>query len=316
MPPAFTWSGYRAAEVRELAALFDEVVAELRAATGERQFSLDLRAGPADAPREPLLAPPTLRESVDLAIQAARASDNEDERLAVLRAVAALARQDESTADLGAVVARELEAEATAAASYTTLAAEVRGRAESARRKGDVTGVEAAIAALHERDRQLGQRRPQTVAALADELSAMLEAARTYREALERYARVRGSLLAYERTVRPIMSGFDGLTPVFGAIRDERYTAYERIVRAGDRVTAMRADMKSLTPPPDLADVHATLTSALQMADYACARRRLSAATTSAAMSREASSAAAGAMMLATLAREQLVARLYPPKIQ
>ena len=80
---------YRAAEVRELAGLFDEVIAELRAAAGERQFSLDLRAGPADAPPEPLLAAPTLRESVELAIQAAQASDSEDERLAVLRTVAA-----------------------------------------------------------------------------------------------------------------------------------------------------------------------------------------------------------------------------------
>ena len=141
--------------------------------------------------------------------------------------------------------------------------------------------MEAAIASLHARDQQLGRRRPQTVASLTEELHAMLESARTYREALDRYARVRGSLLAYERTVRPIMSGFDGLTPVFGAIRDERYTAFERLVRAGDRVTAIRADLAGVTPPSDLADVHATLTSALQMADYACARRKLSVATTS-----------------------------------
>jgi hypothetical protein len=52
------------------------------------------------------------------------------------------------------------------------------------------------------------------------------------------------------------------------------------------------------------------------MASYAVARRRLAMSIVSEVVDREASSAAAGVLMLSGLAREQLVARLYPPKIK
>ena len=61
--------------------------------------------------------------------------------------------------------------------------------------------------------------------------------------------------------------------------------------------------------------MHASLASAMQMADHAVARRKRG-STANASYDTEASTAAAGALMLAQLAREQLVVRLYPPKIQ
>ena len=63
---------------------------------------------------------------------------------------------------------------------------------------------------LRSGDRDLGARRPQSVEALLAELAAVLESTRTHRAALDHYAMVRGSLLQYERTVRPVMSGLDG----------------------------------------------------------------------------------------------------------
>ena len=74
--------------------------------------------------------------------------------------------------------------------------------------------------------------------------------------------------------------------------------------------------MDDVVPPPDLADVHATLVSALNLAREACSRRRLAIATTDRTMGLEASAAAAGATMLVAQARENLVARLYPPKVR
>jgi hypothetical protein len=154
------------------------------------------------------------------------------------------------------------------------------------------------------------------VRALATELNAMLEATKTYHAKLERYARVRGTLLAYERRVRPMMSGFDGLLAVLEALRDTRYTGYERLERAAARLTSYQAAMAGVEPPEDLVDVHASLVSAMQMADHAVARRRRGVSTGTWGTDVEASSAAAGALMLGQLAREQLVVRLYPPKIQ
>jgi hypothetical protein len=308
--------GYRAADVRVLTGLFDEVIAELRAAAGERQFAVDLRTGPDPGPPEPLLDAPSPAESIQLALEAARAADGEEDRLAVLRAAETLATTTSLPAGLYGEVRRELEAESRAAESYATLFSAVRAKADVARRRGDVAGVESALAELRSTDEALGGRRPTGVEAVVAELGDMLEKTRTYRAALDRYALVRGSLLRYERTIRPVMSGLDGLAPVLDAVRDFRHTAYERLERSSARLEAFRSALTGVEAPVDLADVHATLDSALKMADYACARRRLAVSTLNEAMGREASAAAAGALMLAGLAREQLVARLYPPKIQ
>ena len=177
-------------------------------------------------------------------------------------------------------------------------------------------GVEAAITALKTGDRDLGSRRRQSVDALLVELASVLDATRTHRAALDRYAHVRGSLLQYERTVRPVMSGLDGLTPVFTALREMHYMAYDRLLQTTGRIAAFRTSLDAIAPPADLADVHATLDSALKMASYAVGRRRLAMSIMSEVIDKEASSAAAGALMLSGLAREQLIARLYPPKIK
>jgi hypothetical protein len=314
-----TWSkstyGYRAAEVQELIRLFDEVISELRVAAGDRQFSLDLHAGPTLV-TEPLLAAPGATESISLALAAAAASDSEDDRAAILRVAAAAAGNDPAAADLVARVARAVELEAQTTKAYEQLAVDVRLRAEAARKRGDSAALTGVLAFLQTRNDELGNQRPQVVRTLMSEVESMLTSARTYRAAVEHYAAVRGGLLAYERAVRPTMSGFDGLVPVFTAIRDLRYTAYERLERAGARLKDLMAALDTLTPPPDLVDVQATLVSALRMADHACARQRLSVALRSRPIADEASSAAAGAMLLATQAREQLVSRLYPPKIK
>ena len=106
------------------------------------------------------------------------------------------------------------------------------------------------------------------------------------------------------------------LTPIFTALREMRYTAYERLERTTGRLAAFRTSLEAIAPPADLADVHATLDSALKMASYAVARRRLAMSVMSEVIDQEASSAAAGALMLSGLAREQLISRLYPPKIK
>ena len=56
---------------------------------------------------------------------------------------------------------------------------------------------------------------------LLAELEATLTRVRSYRAALDHYTAIRPRLLAYERAVRPVMSGFDGLVPVFTAVRDD-----------------------------------------------------------------------------------------------
>ena len=307
---------YRAADIRELAGLFDQVIAELRAAAGESRFSLDLRAGFATPVPEPLLAAPSVRESVTLARAAAAASDVVEERLAVLRTASSVLSRESDVDDLRAGVAKDLEAEAAADAAYKALADELATKADAALRRGDVEGVQGLHAVLTTRDQALGARRPAHAAAIAALLDAKLEAVRIHRKALDHYAAVRKGLLEYERRVRTVMSGLDGLAPILAYVRDGKYLSYDRLVRAAGQISKLLFEIGSIQPPADLADVHATLRSAIHMAAEACSRRRLAVTTTSEDLQREASAAAAGSILLTGHSRDQLVVRLFPPKIQ
>lgn len=307
--------GYRAAEVRQMADLFDEVIAELRAAAGEKQFSLDLRMGP-EPRNEPLLPMPTRAEFVRLAIQAAHAADSEDDRIAILQAAAVLANAAPLEAELTAKLAGELALEKQANAAYAELAASLRARADAALKKGDVAAMVDTIAALKARDQELGGRRPQMTAALMGELDRDLGRVREYRAALDHYYVIRGTLLSYEKNVRPVMSGFDGLAPIFAAVKEARFTAYERLVKSEERLHSYIEALELVQAPAELADIQSTLMSSLQMASHAVSRRMRAEASGSKTAAAEASSAAAGALLLAEQARTQLVARLYPPKIQ
>ncbi len=313
-----TWSRehyqYRENDVRELIELFEALVNELRAESGEKAFSFDLVAGSGSAVREVLLPAPSPRESLMLAVEAARAADNAEERLAILRAAAAAAGSAPATADLAARVAAELNQEARATTAYAALAKDISARATAALGRADVSAIERLRAELGERDRQLGGRRPQQVAELVKELQARLEAARAHRLALDHYTYVRPSLLAYERRIRPTLSGLDGLRSVLQYVRDMRSMAFERIETAITRLESFEREAGEILPPEDLQSVHATLLSALTMAREAVTRRRLAIISNNLAADREASAAAAGALLLADSTRENLVAGLFPPR--
>jgi hypothetical protein len=314
-----TWSqehyNYRADDVNKLAGMFDEVIAELRAAAGESRFSLDLVAGSAAAQLEPLLPLPTLRESVAMALAAARAADLGSERQAILRAAATATAGAAGADDLTGSVKERLALEQTADAAYATLAAALLARADTAMRRADVDAVVETRRQAIERDRELGSLRPHELSALMAGLDAKLEAARTYRLALDHYAYARRGRLNYEKQVRPAMTGFDGLRPMLEAIREMRTTPFERLTAAYERLRAFAADLARIVPPGDMTDVHATLSSSVHMAVEALERRRRAVIVASMADARDASSAAAGAVLLADQARDSLVRRLFPPKI-
>jgi len=304
---------YRAADVQVLAGLLDEVVAELRSTAGESQIAIDLHAGPIVPEYERVVAPPGLRESIALALGAARAADVGEDRTAILRSAAALLDRESGVDDLKTEVKRQLDEELSADAAYTALSSGVLAAAEKAMQRGDVAAVGTVRATVTDRDRALGNRRPQQVQSLMGALQARLEATQAYRLVLDHYAMVRRSFFDYERRVRPAFSTLDGLKPILEFIRDLKGMAYERLETASARLKRVTADLAAIEPPADLADIHATLASAVNLAANACANRRLAVATTSMQAAKDASTAAVGAELLAGQAREQLVKRLYPP---
>ena len=308
--------GYRAADARELTNLFDQVIAELRAAAGESKFSVDLSMGPTAPPREPLLAPPTVRESAQAALTAANAADDAAEREGILSAALKATENTPGLDDLRAEITSKLAAERAADAAYAALATDVLAKADVAVSRGDVKALLSLQATVQAKDAALGSRRPNEVETLLKTLEGKLDGARSRRLSLDHYAMMRGPMLAYERQARPALSALDGLKPIFEAIRDMTGPGFEWLVRADGRLKQLVPMMKQMEVPADLTDVHATLTSAITMAAEACARRKLAVAANDMPLAREASAAAAGALMLAAQGRQELLARLYPPKSQ
>lgn len=305
---------YRVDDVDRFAVMFADAINEMRAAAGLGGFALDLSAGITTPVREPLLPAPGATESITLAVVAARAADISEERIAVLRA--ALGLVPVSDARLRRDISTELEQEVAADRAYLLLAKEFRARAEAAVKRGSVQTAERLRDELPRRDRQLGQRRAETVQALAEELDRAVEMTRTRRAALDRYHATLRTLLIYERRVRSAMSAFDGFGPLLGRIRDMSGAEYEPTLSAEARFRQLQLDATAIAPPDDVAGVHATLISALQMAVEACARRRQAAATTKGPVASQASTAAAAALMLAERAHADLVTALFPPRVQ
>jgi len=306
--------GYRAADGQELTNLFDQVIAELRAAAGESRFTVDLSTGPAAPKHEPLMAAPTLRQSIALALSTASVTEDPAGREAILNSALAASADARDLDDLRADASRWLAEERAADFAYGALTADTLARADAAVQQGNVRGLMALRDGLPEVDRAMGRRRPAMIEWLANALDTRLDAARARRLALDHYLMMRSSLLEYERKARPALSALDGLKPIFEAIRDMTGPGFEWLMRADGRLKTLVPLMRDMEVPPELADVHATLKSAINMAAEACARRKLAVAANDMPLAKEASAAAAGALMLAAQGRQELLARLSPPK--
>jgi hypothetical protein len=306
--------GYRAGDVRELAALFEEVIAQMRAAAGESRFTIDLAAGPPPAPDAVIQRRPTFREGLDQAFAAAAASDVSTDRRAILRAVAATVAELPPGDAVRTHAEERLESEREWDRAYAALAASTLEQADAAVEKGDVAGIERARSAVIARDRTFGSRRPEEMQALMADLDTRLERARVRAERLDAYRRLRPALLTYENQVRPVLNTLDGATPSLSAIRESSGPGIFWLDQVEANLKRVQPKLAQLKVPAELNDVHSTLRSALSMAIEACRRRRVSMAARDAQVAGEASAAAAGAMMLAEHARRELLTRLYPPK--
>jgi hypothetical protein len=302
---------YRASDIRELAGMFDDVINQLRLAAGQPALTLDLVANP--PAREHLLPAPTRRQSVTLALAAARTADIPEERVGILRLAQAPARAE--SPQLARIVASRLAVEVRAGSAYAALTAALLGRADAARRRGDVAAVRRLQQELVRRDRSLGRQRPLEVKALSTQLQETLQATQAFRRALDDYARQRTSIRAYNLRVRPILSGIAASTPMLNAVRELHPATRQQLSSTELRLRGLQQRTGALRPPRSLAATHATLISAIRMAREALTRRQLD-GTRQPLQQGPASSAAAGALLLVQQVRDDLARSLHPPAIQ
>jgi hypothetical protein len=311
--------GYRGNEVRDIVALLDEAVSDLRAATGAQSFDLDLVAMSVPEP-ERLAGPPTPHDVVAQALAAADAADVVEERVGLLDAVMRYLDSADSagltaTARLAArtFVARRLDEERRADQDYDRLGRELTRESAQRLARADVRGLERLAASVEQRDIALGRRRPDRIRALSAAIADDLASARRLRLARDQWQLRITAYRAYSRLIRTTLTSLDLMQ---GGLDDIKRLAgpdaaqLSRLATLADRAVRQ---LKVVVPPSDLATVHALLQSACEMGRNAVAIRGQAVVSGSMSTAWNASAAAAGSLMLVSQARDELGRYLKPP---
>lgn len=309
--------GYRARDLGQLSSLLGEVIVELQAAKGISQFALDFVANVAPAPAVPLLTTPTASETVSMALAAASVTDVGVERIAVLKSASrVVAAMPDATEALRAEVGLALAEETAVETAYRTLFRTALTRADLAVRQGRPATVKRVIQDVQAGDAKLGHRRGSEMAITMRRLQSELGLAAEQRVALDRWARVKDQLLAYEVRVRPVLDGWRSQESALAAIRDRRRAGPGALDAAERRFGELDRMLIALRPPDELLDVHGVLRSAVLMARQALGiGRRLSVAANR-ELADNASSAVAGSEMLRERGLDDLVAALKPRAVR
>ncbi|HZA35900.1 MAG TPA: hypothetical protein VE505_13270 [Vicinamibacterales bacterium] len=312
--------GYRAKDVREIAALLDETIADLRAAAGGNQVDLSFVANIEPPAPVLLLPPPTRTEVIAQALSIAEMADVPADRIAMLqKTVAFIDSSAEAGLDAGLQRARDLaqrrlERELDVDRRYTGFMRTLTAQASASAARADVRGVERVIAQVARLDEQFGQQRPADVRSLTATLHAHLDSARRLRLARDRWRLRLAGYRSYSRFVKSPLAQLDLMRPGLQDIKTLAGPEAVSLGRLTARATQAARELRGVIPPPDLAPIHALLQSACQMASAAVETRFKAVASGDMATAWNASSAAAGSLMLLARARDELERYLVPPR--
>lgn len=314
---------YRQGELRQMVTMLDEAIADLRAITGPGRFDLSLAAFlEPQTITEPLLPPPTFRESIEQLLTAARTVDGAVERTSLL--ATAVAAIDRDKAALPEDWATETRAAAEAALldelrvdkTYQSLTARTMTLANRRARLAEVRGLERLLRGIPQRDAALGARRPQAVNALVEAVQAKLDAARQLRLARDRWAMRAPAFRTYRLAIQTPLALFAGLKPSLENIKSlsgSTPASLTAIQRAVSRIVRLAS---AVSPPSEFEPAHALFISAAQMAGQAAQIRREATLASDMARAWDASSAAAGALMLGAKARTDIRTLSQPPQFK
>jgi hypothetical protein len=314
--------GYRANEVRDIVALLDEAVSDLRAASGAQSFDLDLVAM-AEPERVPLLGPLTPRDVVAQAFAAVDATDLVEQRVSLLTAVARYLESPESagldaTARLAArtFAERQIDDERRADRDYQRLARELTAQSAKRLARADVRGIERLVSTIDRRDAALGRRRPDRIRTITSALSDDLSAARRLRLARDQWHLRVAAYRSYTRLIRRALVSLDLMQAGLEDIKRLAGPDASRLPAMTTLADRAVRELMRVVPPSDLATVHTLLQSACEMGRSAVRIRFEAVSSGSMPVAWNASAAAAGSLMLVAQARDELGRYLAPPGVR
>lgn len=302
--------GYRAANIAELAGLFDTVIAEARTSGGVPNFDLSLVANLAEPPSVPLLPLPTLQESVEQAFRAASLAPDASERTGLLRSIqtvlASLDSRAAWTSTLSARVNTSLATEERTDRAYSALARDTMQVADRFARTGNVTAVEQLIRRVMREDDRLGQRRPNETASVLAALDAQLDAARRLRLARDSFAVRAEALRVYQRAVAGPVATMQAARGSLDEIRRLAGPSRARLAQLSSSAAAAVKGLAAASVPAEAAAAHEFLRNAVTLAARAADGRLNAIASNNMQQAWDASSAAAAALMLFDRAADEL----------
>jgi hypothetical protein len=315
--------GYRADEVRQIQALVDEVVADLRAARGDTAFDLSLVAQVMPPPAVPLAPPPTLRDTIAQALGLSRLAETSAERVSLLRAASALAggyRASTSDADPAmTTLARDVDAtlarEVRIDAAYAALKARVLGEAMRAAARADVRAVERVVSRARTRDAALGGLRADVMRDVTATLDRYLETARQLRLARDQWNAHKPLIADYRDRVEPALRALQRARSALEAVRPFSGPSVRVLSKTDAALREADARLRYASPPDEVRAAHAVVLSAVQLATNAVRLRGDAIATADMQRARDASAAAAGALMMTARARADIDRALKPPTL-
>jgi hypothetical protein len=331
---------YREADVRQLVTMLDAAIADLQTqgrglqgsggaggTRGASQFAFNLVAFSTPPPvLEPLLPSPTLRESIEQVLLAARMSESSSDRVQLYKS--ALSELDRAagvvdgsipTAWVDATresVTTAIATEARIDRNYRSLSQRLLRIADLRARDGDVRGLERLIVRVQTNDDALGRARPDVVASLISNIETKLDAARRLQLARDRWALRAPVFAEYRTAMQGPLAQFAALNAALEDIKSLAGTPPATLNYIDRTIARIAASASTIQPPTELVDAHALFVSAVGLAQNAAAIRREATMTENLQRAWDASSAAAGALMLGTKARTDIQKLLKRPQLQ
>ena len=160
---------YRQKDVQQMLSMLDEAIADLRVSAGGPQFNLSLVAmTEMPVPTEPLLAPPTARETIEQVLSAARLTGSGAERQALLDvALVAIDRDRAQLPPRWAIATRATTMTAAADErrldrAYQSMASRLIALSEARARAADVRGVLRVVDTIRATMSHLGASGPRS----------------------------------------------------------------------------------------------------------------------------------------------------------